>query len=106
MPTSSYRLTARYGSESMPPEAALNPLIEHLLDHRSVRTYLQDPVTDAELAAMGVPREGGFDITAASEVMAILCLANDYRDLKARLGRMIVGFGRVAERPWAEQVLF
>jgi len=43
---------------------------------------------------MGVPREGGFDITAASEVMAILCLARDYGDLKVRLGRMIVGFGR------------
>ena len=43
---------------------------------------------------MGVPREGGFDITAASEVMAILCLARDYRDLKARLARIIVGFGR------------
>jgi formate--tetrahydrofolate ligase len=44
--------------------------------------------------SMGVPREGGFDITAASEVMAILCLANDYADLKARLGRMLVGFTR------------
>jgi len=43
---------------------------------------------------MGVPREDGFDITAASEVMAILCLADDYADLKARLGRMLVGFGR------------
>src|SRR5512134_2572986 len=43
---------------------------------------------------MGVPREDGFDITAASEVMAILCLANDYADLKARLGRILVGFGR------------
>ena len=44
--------------------------------------------------AMGVPREDGFDITAASEVMAILCLANDYADLKARLGRILLGFGR------------
>lgn len=43
---------------------------------------------------MGVPRESGFDITAASEVMAILCLANDYADLRQRLGRMIVGFSR------------
>jgi formate--tetrahydrofolate ligase len=43
---------------------------------------------------MGVPREDGFDITAASEVMAILCLAGDYADLKARLGRILVGFGR------------
>ncbi len=44
--------------------------------------------------AMGVPREDGFDITAASEVMAILCLARDYADLKVRLGRMLLGFSR------------
>ncbi|MBQ3376906.1 MAG: formate--tetrahydrofolate ligase, partial [Synergistaceae bacterium] len=40
----------------------------------------------------GVPRESGFDITVASEVMAILCLANDLMDLKARLGRMILAY--------------
>lgn len=42
--------------------------------------------------AQGVPREDGFDITVASEVMAILCLANDLMDLKERLGRIIVGY--------------
>ena len=42
----------------------------------------------------GVPREDGFDITAASEVMAILCLSEDITDLKARLGRILVGFDR------------
>jgi formate--tetrahydrofolate ligase len=40
----------------------------------------------------GVPREDGFDITAASEVMAVLCLARDYADLKRRLGDIVVGF--------------
>jgi formate--tetrahydrofolate ligase len=40
----------------------------------------------------GVPRETGFDITAASEVMAILCLASDIPDLKARLGRIVIGY--------------
>jgi formate--tetrahydrofolate ligase len=40
----------------------------------------------------GVPRETGFDITAASEVMAILCLAESLPDLKARLGNIFVGF--------------
>jgi formate--tetrahydrofolate ligase len=39
----------------------------------------------------GIPREGGFDITAASEIMAILCLANDMDDLRARLDRILVG---------------
>lgn len=42
--------------------------------------------------AQGVPREDGFDITVASEVMAILCLANDLMDLKERLGKIIVGY--------------
>ena len=42
--------------------------------------------------ANGVPREDGFDITVASEVMAILCLASDISDLKERLGRIIVGY--------------
>ena len=40
----------------------------------------------------GVPREDGFDITVASEIMAILCLAADIIDLKTRLSRIIVGY--------------
>jgi formate--tetrahydrofolate ligase len=40
----------------------------------------------------GFPREDGFDITAASEIMAILCLASGIEDLKKRLGRVIVGY--------------
>lgn len=40
----------------------------------------------------GVPRETGFDITAASEIMAIFCLSNDMADLKRRLGNIFVGF--------------
>ena len=40
----------------------------------------------------GVPREDGFDITVASEVMAVLCLASDIVDLKARLGKIIVAY--------------
>jgi formate--tetrahydrofolate ligase len=42
----------------------------------------------------GYPREAGFDITVASEVMAILCLANDLDDLEKRLGDIIVGYRR------------
>ena len=44
--------------------------------------------------ANGFPREGGFDITVASEVMAILCLANNLADLEKRLGDMIVAYRR------------
>ena len=42
--------------------------------------------------ANGMPREDGFDITVASEVMAVFCLATDLLDLKARLGRMVVAY--------------
>lgn len=44
--------------------------------------------------ANGFPRETGFDITVASEIMAILCLAEDLTDLQARLGRIVVGYRR------------
>ena len=44
--------------------------------------------------ANGFPRESGFDITVASEIMAILCLANDMQDLQARLGAIIIGYRR------------
>jgi formate--tetrahydrofolate ligase len=42
----------------------------------------------------GIPREGGFIITAASEVMAVLCMSLGYHDLKQRLGRIITGFSK------------
>jgi formate--tetrahydrofolate ligase len=42
----------------------------------------------------GIPREDGFEITVASEIMAILCLSQDVEDLKARLSRVIVGYTR------------
>lgn len=42
----------------------------------------------------GIPREDGFDITVASEIMAIFCLAKDFRELRERLGAIIVGYRR------------
>lgn len=47
--------------------------------------------------ANGFPREDGFDITVASEVMAILCLAMDLKDLQRRLGNIVVGYTRDRE---------
>jgi len=47
---------------------------------------------------MGVPRETGFDITAASEIMAILCLAEDFADLQERLGKILIGQERGTRR--------
>jgi formate--tetrahydrofolate ligase len=52
----------------------------------------------------GVPRETGFDITAASEVMAMLCLAEGPDDLRERLARTLVGFTRSGEPVRAEQL--
>src|SRR5829696_6416776 len=52
---------------------------------------LRNIITGIGLRADGVPREAGFDITAASEVMAILALATSLRDLRERLGRIVIG---------------
>ena len=50
--------------------------------------------------ANGTPREDGYDITVASEVMAVLCLAKDITDLKERLSRIIIGYtyGKIADQ--------
>src|SRR4026209_1590032 len=55
--------------------------------------------------ANGYPREAGFDITVASEVMAIFCLAKDLEDLKERLGNIIVGYTR-DRKPGRAQELY
>ena len=53
---------------------------------------LRNVVVSLGGAANGFPRESGFDIAVASEVMAILCLATDLKDLERRLGAIIVGY--------------
>jgi len=55
-------------------------------------------------AANGFPREAGFDITVASEVMAILCLASDLKDLERRLGNIVVGYRRDKSRVTAADI--
>ncbi|RWM21004.1 MAG: formate--tetrahydrofolate ligase [Mesorhizobium sp.] len=55
---------------------------------------LRDIICSLGGVANGFPREGGFDITVASEVMAILCLATDLKDLEKRLGDIIVAYRR------------
>ena len=54
--------------------------------------------------AQGVPREDGFDITVASEVMAILCLSTSISDLKTRLGEIVVGYTYTGEPVRASQL--
>ena len=52
---------------------------------------LRNIVTGLGGPGQGTPREAGFDITAASEIMAVLCLATDISDLRRRLGRIVIG---------------
>ena len=60
---------------------------------------LRDIVTSLGGVSNGFPRQAGFDITVASEVMAILCLANDLEDLQQRLGDIIVAYRRDRNPP-------
>ncbi len=52
----------------------------------------------------GIPRQSGFDITVASEIMAVFCLASDIEDLKKRIGNMVIGYSRSNEPIRAKQL--
>jgi formate--tetrahydrofolate ligase len=75
---------------------------KHVLDvnDRSLRNI----VAGLGAAGDGVPRQTGFDITAASEVMAVLALSKDLKDMRARLGRIVVGYTKSGEPVTAEQL--
>jgi len=65
---------------------------------------LRHVVTGLGGRAHGVPRESGFDITVASEMMAILCLADGLADMKRRLGRILIGCTRSGRPVHAEEL--
>lgn len=65
---------------------------------------LRDVVTSLGGVPNGFPRQSGFDITVASEVMAILCLATDLKDLQKRLGDMIVAYRRDRSPVYARDI--
>ncbi len=65
---------------------------------------LRDIVTSLGGVTNGFPRQTGFDITVASEVMAIFCLASDIHDLECRLGNIIIGYNRKRKPVRAEDV--
>ncbi|MBT6330107.1 MAG: formate--tetrahydrofolate ligase [Kordiimonadaceae bacterium] len=65
---------------------------------------LRDIVTSLGGVANGFPRQSGFDITVASEVMAILCLSNDIDDLQKRLGDIIVAYTRDREPVYCRDI--
>ncbi len=72
--------------EGLDPRRVVFPRVLDVND-RSLRRV----ITGLGGASMGIPMEGHFDITAASELMAILCLARDYEDLKQRVERILLG---------------
>jgi formate--tetrahydrofolate ligase len=65
---------------------------------------LRNIVVGLGVAADGVPRQTGFDITAASEAMAVLALSTSLQDMRARLGRIVVGYTKAGEPVTAEQL--
>jgi formate--tetrahydrofolate ligase len=65
---------------------------------------LRNIVVGLGAAADGVPRQTGFDITAASEAMAILALSTSLQDMRERLGRIVVGYTKSGEPVTAEQL--
>jgi formate--tetrahydrofolate ligase len=65
---------------------------------------LRNIVIGLGAAADGVPRQTGFDITAASEAMAVLALSTSLHDMRARLGRIVVGYTASGEPVTAEQL--
>ena len=65
---------------------------------------LRNIVIGLGAAADGVPRQAGFDITAASEVMAVLALSRSLKDMRERLGRIVVGYTKSGEPVTAEQL--
>jgi formate--tetrahydrofolate ligase len=80
------------------------------LDPRTIRWKRVMDMNDRSLRSMviglggktmGMPREAGFDITAASEIMAILCLAEDLEDLKNRFSRIFIGLNRNGDPVYA-----
>ncbi|WFM72566.1 formate--tetrahydrofolate ligase [Halomonas sp. CKK8] len=91
----------------------LHHRLEPELDPREVRWQRVIDLNDRALRHLvmglggrgdGMPRQGGFEITAASEVMAVLALADSLADLRRRLGRLIVGLDRDGEPVTAEQI--
>lgn len=76
---------------------ALNIDVNHITWRRAVDMndrQLRNIACGLGARTDGVPREDGFDITVASEIMAILCLSSSITDLKERLGRIIIGYTR------------
>ncbi len=93
------KLQHRIGEPDIDPRTVLWKRVMDMND-RALRRI----VTGLGGMAYGIPRETGFDITAASEIMAILCLAENLEDLKRRLGNIFVGFTYDGEPVYAKDL--
>ncbi|SDL85220.1 Formate-tetrahydrofolate ligase [Franzmannia pantelleriensis] len=91
----------------------LHHRLEPQLDPQQIRWQRAIDINDRALRHIvlglgepvdGVPRQGSFEITAASEVMAILALADSLADLRQRLGRIVIGYDRDGQAVTAEQI--
>jgi formate--tetrahydrofolate ligase len=105
--TAAHNLLAAMVDNHVHQGNALN-LDEHGITWRRVLDVndrsLRSIVTGLGGPGDGTPRQAGFDITAASEVMAVLALSTDLHDLRARLGRIVVGYDRDGAPVTAEDI--
>lgn len=105
--TSAHNLLAAMVDNSLHQGNPLNIATKRVVWKRVVDMNdraLRDIIIGLGNKGNGVMRESGFDITVASEIMAILCLATDMDDLKLRLGRMVVAYNTDGDAVTADQI--
>ena len=96
MSTPQQSIATRYGDASLPAPSSWSPVIEHLLSHRSVRTYLPDPVDDSQLAAIIA---GAQSASSSSNLQAWSVVAVRDPERKAKLAELAAQQKHVAEAP-------
>ncbi|MDR3212352.1 MAG: nitroreductase family protein, partial [Azoarcus sp.] len=89
-------IAARYGDASQLPPAAWSPVIEHLLSHRSVRAYLPEPVSDAQLTAIVAAAQSA---SSSSNLQAWSVIAVRDAARRARLAELTGGNTHITEAP-------
>jgi len=96
MSTSKQLFAARYGDDSLPAPAAWSPVIEHLLNHRSIRAYLPDPVDDDQLAAIIAAAQSASS-SSNLQVWSVVAVRDPAR--RAKLAELAAGQSQVADAP-------
>ena len=105
--TSAHNLLAAMVDNSLHQGNPLNIAVKRVVGKRVMDMNdraLRDIIIGLGNTGNGVMREGGFDITVASEIMAILCLATSLDDLKDRLGRMVVAYNKDGDAVTANDI--